>query len=298
MSMHPGQAPTDEHLVRRLLAAQFPRLADLPISPVDHYGTDHDIYRLGADFVVRLPRTDWAAGQALTESVWLPRLAPVLPLRIPEQIGLGSPGEGFAYPWSVCTWLPGSSSADARPGDLVRAAHDLGAFVTALRRVDTADAHPRERGWRGGPLAESDDGFRAAVAELGSRIDGRAALASWAESLAADAWAEPELWIHGDLLPGNLIVVDGRLDAVIDWGALNVGDPACDLQPAWSVFAGESRRAYADALGADDASWLRGRGWALAQAVIALPYYWETNPGIVRQSVHAVGQVLADGSRH
>ncbi|TDE99181.1 aminoglycoside phosphotransferase family protein [Occultella glacieicola] len=295
--MHPGQAPTDESLVRRLLAAQFPEWADLPIRPVEHYGTDHDIYRLGADLVVRLPRTEWSARQALTESVWLPRLAPVLPLRVPEQVGLGEPAEGFAHVWSVCTWLHGASSAHRAPTDPVRAAHDLAEFVTALRGIDTADAHERRPGWRGGPLAESDDGFRAALTQLGDRIDATAALASWDESLAADVWAEPEVWVHGDLLPGNLIAVDGRLDAVIDWGALNVGDPACDLQPAWSVFGGESRRAYRDALGVDDASWLRGRGWALAQAVIALPYYWETNPGIVRQSAHAVEQVLADGVR-
>ncbi|WP_433226707.1 phosphotransferase [Microtetraspora malaysiensis] len=147
-----------------------------------------------------------------------------------------------------------------------------------------------------GPLAEHDDGVRRSIAQLGDRIDGSAALRSWQESLEAPAWDQPGAWVHGDLLPGNLLVVDGRLSAVIDFGGLNVGDPACDLQPAWNVFTGESRRRFRDEVAADDASWLRGRGWALLQAVIALPYYWDTNPGIVRQTTHALTQVLADGS--
>ncbi|HSO51221.1 MAG TPA: phosphotransferase, partial [Actinomycetes bacterium] len=124
------------------------------------------------------------------------------------------------------------------------------------------------------------------------------ALRSWQASLEAPAWDGPEVWVHGDLLPGNLLVVGGRLSAVIDFGGLNVGDPACDLQPAWNLFAGAgaSRARFRAELAIDDASWLRGRGWALAQAVMALPYYWDTNPGMVRQASHALAQVLADRS--
>ena len=133
--------------------------------------------------------------------------------------------------------------------------------------------------------------------QLGGRIDRAAAVRSWEQSLSAPAWDGAEVWVHGDLLPGNLLVVDGRLSAVIDFGGLNVGDPACDLQPAWNVFAGSSRDRFRAELDVDDASWLRGRGWALRQAVVALPYYWDTNPGIVRQASHALAQVLADGRR-
>lgn len=143
---------------------------------------------------------------------------------------------------------------------------------------------------------ELDESVRQSIAQLGDRIDGGAALCSWEESLDASAWDGDEVWVHGDLLPGNLLVCDGRLSAVIDFGCLNVGDPACDLQPAWNVFAGASRARYRAELQADDASWLCGRGWALAQAVIALPDYWRTNPGMIRQASHALTQVLADSS--
>lgn len=291
--MHADEIETDVALVRRLLAGQFPRWAELPITPVDSYGTDHDIYRLGDHLVARLPRIEWATKQAAKEAEWLPRLAPHLPLALPVQLAMGRPAEGYPYDWSVYEWLPGAN-ANGTIDDLDQAAVDLAAFVTALRQVATTGAPPRSPHSRGGPLAESDASVRQAIIQLGDRIDGDATLRSWQESLDAPAWDGPEVWLHGDLLPGNLLVVDGRLSAVIDFGGLNVGDPACDLQPAWNVFAGDSRRRFRRELDVDDASWVRGRGWALAQAVVALPYYWETNPGMIRQASHALAQVLAD----
>lgn len=293
--MHADEIETDAGLVRRLLSGQFPQWADLRIAPVASYGTDHDIYRLGDDLVARLPRIGWAAGQAAKEARWLPKLAPHLPLALPVQMAIGHPAEGYAFDWSVYRWLPGEN-ADGTIDDLNRAAVDLAAFVRALRQVHTTDAHPRSPHGRGGPLAEGDEQVRSSIAQLGDRIDGDAALRSWEESLDAAAWDDAEVWVHGDLLPGNLLVIDGRLSAVIDFGGLNVGDPACDLQPAWNVFVGESRKRFRAELEVDDASWLRGRGWALRQAVSALPYYWDTNPGMVRQASHALAQVLADGS--
>ncbi|MFF4779197.1 aminoglycoside phosphotransferase family protein [Microtetraspora fusca] len=293
--MHADEIHTDVDLVRRLIADQFPQWADLAIEPVTSYGTDHDIYRLGDHLSVRLPRIGWATGQAAKEARWLPTLAPHLPLAVPVQVAAGQPAEDYPFTWSIYEWLPGQN-ANGTIRDLDQAAADLAAFIKALRRVDTAGAHPRPPHARGGPLAEHDEGVRRSIAQLGDRIDGAAALRSWQESLEAPTWDQPQVWVHGDLLPGNLLVTDGRLSAVIDFGGLNVGDPACDLQPAWNVFAGENRRRFRDEVGADDASWLRGRGWALLQAVIALPYYWDTNPGIVRQTTHALTQVLADGS--
>jgi aminoglycoside phosphotransferase (APT) family kinase protein len=291
--MHADEIDTDVALVRRLLAAQFPQWADLAIEPVVSYGTDHDIYRLGDHLAARLPRIGWATDQAAKEAKWLPRLAPHLPLAVPVQLALGQPAESYPFEWSIYEWLPGEN-ANGTIDDLAQAAVDLAAFVKALRRVDTAAADPRPRGARGGPLAELDEVVRRSIAELGDRIDGRAALRAWEESLNASKWDGEEVWVHGDLLPGNLLVVDGRLSAVIDFGCLNVGDPACDLQPAWNVFAGDSRGRYRAEFQADDASWLRGRGWALFQAVVALPYYWDTNPGMIRQASNALAQVLAD----
>jgi aminoglycoside phosphotransferase (APT) family kinase protein len=291
--MHADEIDTDVGLVRRLLAGQFPRWADLAIDRVVSYGTDHDIYRLGDDLAARLPRIGWATDQAAKEAQWLPKLAPHLPVAVPVQVAMGHPAEGYPFEWSVYEWLPGES-ADGTIDDLDRAAVDLAAFVKALRQVDANDAHPRALGGRGAPLAELDEQVRRSIAELGDRIDGDAALLSWEESLKAPRWDGEEVWVHGDLLPGNLLVVDGRLSAVIDFGGLNVGDPACDLQPAWNVFAGDSRTRYRAELEVDDASWLRGRGWALYQAVSALPYYWYSNPGMIRQASHALAQVLAD----
>jgi aminoglycoside phosphotransferase (APT) family kinase protein len=291
--MHAEEVETDVALVRRLLAGQFPHWAELPIDPVVSYGTDHDIYRLGNGLAARLPRIGWATKQVAKEAEWLPRLAPHLPLAVPVQLAMGDPAEGYPFTWSVYEWLPGEN-ANGTIGDLDQAAVDLAAFVTALRWVDATVAHPRPPRGRGAPLAELDEQVRRSIADLGDRTNGDATLRSWEESLSAPQWDGDEVWVHGDLLPGNLLVVDGRLSAVIDFGGLNVGDPACDLQPAWNVFAGDSRARYRAELQVDDASWLRGRGWALSQAVSALPYYWDTNPGMVRQASHALVQVLAD----
>lgn len=293
--MHADEIETDPWLMRRLLAGQFPQWADLPIDPVASYGTDHDIYRLGDDRAARLPRIQWATDQAAKEAEWLPRLAPHLPLALPVQLAIGHPADGYPFDWSVYQWLPGEN-ANGTIENLDQAAVDLAAFVTALRRVDTTGAHPRPRHGRGGPITEGDEQVRRSIAQLGERIDGAAVRRCWEESLDAPAWDGEDVWVHGDLLPGNLLVVQGRLSAVIDFGGLNVGDPACDLQPAWNLFTGASRQRFRAELQVDDNSWLRGRGWALYQAVSALPYYWDTNPGIIRQASHALTQVLADST--
>jgi aminoglycoside phosphotransferase (APT) family kinase protein len=295
LKMHPEEIGTDVALVRRLLAGQFPHWADLAIDPVVSYGTDHDIYRIGDQLAARLPRIGWATDQAEKEAEWLPRLGPHLPLAVPVQLAKGEPAEGYPFEWSVYEWLPGEN-ANGTIDDLDQAAVDLAAFVNALRRIDTKDAYQRPPGSRGAPLAERDEHVRESISELGDRIDGAAALLSWEESVNAPNWDAEEVWVHGDLLPGNLLVIGGRLSAVIDFGCLNVGDPACDLLAAWNVFAGESRTRYRAELQADDSSWLRGRGWALCQAVVALPYYWDTNPGMIRQASQALAQVLADRS--
>jgi aminoglycoside phosphotransferase (APT) family kinase protein len=290
--MHEDEVSTDIELVRRLLAGQFPRWAGLPIEPVSSYGTDHAIYRLGDGLVARLPRIAWAAEQAVRDAEWLPRLAPHLPLAVPAPLALGEPADGYPFRWSVCPWLPGANADDGVLDDPGQAAADLAGFVTALRGIDTTGA---PRGGRARPLAEADARFREAVAELGDRIDGPAVLRAWAESVEVGAWAGPDLWLHGDLLPGNLIVHGGRLTAVIDFGTLTSGDPAADLLPAWALFTGASRLRYRAELDADEASWLRGRGRALGQAVFALQYYWDTNPGMVRLAWRELGAVLDGG---
>lgn len=292
--MHVDEVNVDASLVRRLLATEFPQWADLPIEPVQSAGTDNAIYRLGDDMAVRLPRHPAATAQVEKERRWLPILAPLLPLAIPVPLAKGMPAEGYPWHWSVCRWLKGETWSVDRIADPRRAARDLAHFVTALRSIDATGGPEPVPAERGTSLADRDATVREAIAALDGRVDIGAVTAAWETSLEALVWDGPPVWFHGDLLPGNLLVAGGRLTAVIDFGAIAVGDPSCDLMPAWMLFSGESRTLYRMALSADEASWVRGRGWALSVALIALPYYWDTNPAFADLARHTINEVLAE----
>lgn len=296
--MHTDEVDTDGSLVYRLLAAQFPQWADLPIEPAPSAGTDNAIYRLGDEMAVRLPRIPAATGQVEKEYQWLPRLAPHLPLAIPLPLAKGAPGAGYPWQWSVCRWLVGENATIEAIADLRQAATDLARFIADLQRIDPAGGPPpgEHNFFRGVPLAMRDTRVREAIANLHGLIDARAVTAAWQAALQAPAWVRPPVWIHGDLQSSNLLAAHGRLSAVIDFGGLAVGDPACDVMVAWTLFCGESREVFRAALAVDDATWARGRGWALSVALIALPYYLETNPAIVAGARHAIDHVLADRS--
>jgi aminoglycoside phosphotransferase (APT) family kinase protein len=294
--MHPDEIDTDASLVRRLLAAQFPRWADLPIEPVPAAGTDNAIYRLGREMVVRLPRVERAVSQVEKEYRWLPRLAPHLPLAVPAPLAMGSPGEGYPWHWAVNSWLAGENATIDLIDDPREAAIALARFVAALQRIDPAGgpAPGRHNFMRGIPLAQRDAPTRTAIAALDGMVDTVAATEAWETALRAPAWHGPPVWIHGDLLPGNLLVNEGRLTAVIDFGGLGAGDPACDLMVAWTLLSGESRGTFRDALQPDAATWARARGWALSVALIALPYYKHTNPVLAGIARHTIAEVLND----
>jgi aminoglycoside phosphotransferase (APT) family kinase protein len=292
--MHADEVSVDVDLVRRLLAAQHPDLAGRPLRRVPSAGTDNALFRLGNDLVVRLPRIHWAVDDVAKEQRWLPRLAPELPLAIPKPVAAGHPGEGYPWPWSVQRWLDGEDATAARIADLRATAVELARFVTTLHRIEASDGPRPGPTGRGVPLAVRDGATRAAIRALGERVDADAVTAAWDTALAAAEWDGDPVWVHGDLTPGNLLVVDGRLSAVLDFGAAAVGDPAVDLLPAWNLFTGNARAAYRAALGVDDATWARGRGWALSVALIALPYYLHTNPAITASSWSVVDRVLAD----
>jgi len=289
--MHAGEVDIDVSLVRRLLAAQFPQWADLPLEPLQSAGTDNAIYRLGDNMAVRLPRIDWSVGQVETEHRWLPRLAHHLPLAVPVPLAKGIPGEGYPWPWSVHRWLEGENAAIERIADLGQAATDLARFVAALRQIDPTGGPPASRGV---PLAMQDEPTREAIEALRGMIDVDAATAAWQAALGEPVWDGPPVWVHGDLLPGNLLVERDRLSAVIDFGGLGVGDPACDLMSAWALFSGESRDVFRAALAVDDATWARGRGHALSWALIFIPYYLETNPVGVSAARRTLDEVIAD----
>jgi aminoglycoside phosphotransferase (APT) family kinase protein len=287
--MHADEVDIDVGLVRRLVAGQFPAWAGLAVVPVVSSGTDNAMFRLGDDLAVRLPRIAGAAGNVATEQRWVPRLAPHLPVAVPAPVVVGDPTDEYPYPWTVCRWLPGTNPTvdDVPPG----LADDLAAFVTALRRVDPTGA---PRAGRCLPLATRDAPTRAAIAASRQLVDTAAVTEVWADALRVPPWDGPPTWAHADLAPGNVLVRDGRLTAVLDWGAAGVGDPTVDLVVAWNLLPAPARAVFRDALGVDDDTWRRGRGWALSIAIIQLPYYQHTNPALAANARHVLHEVLAD----
>jgi aminoglycoside phosphotransferase (APT) family kinase protein len=297
--MHADEVDTDAGLVGRLIAAQFPEWAQLPVEPVGARGTDNALYRLGDELVVRLPGRERPSLALQKELRWLPHLAPQLPLAVPVPLAAGTPAEGFPFPWAVYTWLPGENATPERVADVGRAAADLATLIGALQRIDATDGPipGLHNVARGEPLAERDEDARNAIARLGSAIDSEHVTEIWENALAAPEWDRGPVWIHGDLDARNLLALDGRISAVLDWGCLGVGDPACDVMVAWKMLDASARERFRSALSVDEATWARARGWALSQAVGALSYYtMETNPTLVLEARRWLAELLADGT--
>lgn len=296
--MHVDEVNTSISLAIRLLTTQFPQWADLPIEPVRSAGTDNALYRLGEDMVVRLPCIQKATGQVDKEHRWLPRLAPFLPLAIPTPLAMGEPGEGYPWHWSVYRWLEGENATNERIADPRQTATDLAQFITALQRIDVTGGPPSgsHNSSRGVPLVTRDQQTRAAIESLNGILDTGAVTAAWEAALQAPTWPGPPVWIHGDLQSGNLLVQQDRLSAVIDFGSLGVGDPACDVMAAWVFLSADTRDLFRAVLQVDDATWTRGRGWALSFGLIALPYYQSSNPVLAGIARRAIDEALADQS--
>jgi len=287
--MHDDELVIDAALVRRLLAEQLPDVAGRPLREVGR-GTVNAMFRLGDDLAVRLPRTAEWAGDLERERVWLPRLSERISLRVPEPVAEGRPTDEYPLPWAVYRWVDGDQYEDELVADERGAAEDLARFVRELR------AGPVEGGPAAGrrPLAVLDEVTRVAIVEAGDLLDTAAVLAAWDRALEAPVFAGDAVWIHTDLLRPNLLVQGGRLAAVIDFGAVGVGDPAADVIAAWTVFGPTGRERYREALEVDDATWERSRGYALTQAALIVPYYRETNPAFTASAQRTIGVVLAD----
>ncbi|MFJ5590004.1 aminoglycoside phosphotransferase family protein [Streptomyces noursei] len=294
--MHPDMHPVEDDLVRRLIAGQFPQWAGLAVERLPSGGTVNAMYRLGDDMVVRLPLVKGGADDVSRECTWLPRLAPRLPTSVPEVLGVGRAAEGYPWPWSVYRWLAGEHPEAGALSAPALLAEDLAAFVAAMRSV-TLPGAPQAH--RGGPIALLDEETRSAIEALRGvpqeGVDCDAATAMWEDALRAPDWDGPPVWLHADLMPGNVLVDGGRLTSVIDFGCLGVGDPACDLFPAWNLLPAGAREVFRAALGVDDATWIRGRGRALSQALIALPYYRRTNPAMAHNARYVIRTVLDEG---
>lgn len=289
---HADKVDVDVPLVRRLLAAQFPEWAELPITPAVPQGWDNRTFRLGRELSVRLPSAEGYVPQIEKEHRWLPHLAPQLPLPIPAPAAMGAPGDGFPWPWSVYRWLDGETASVDRIDDMAGLATDVAGFLAALQRVDAAGGPPAgfHSAFRGGPLTTYDAETRRVIARLGGEIDGGTATEVWEAALAA-TWGGPPVWFHGDVAAGNLLVQAGRLSAVIDFGCSGVGDPACDTVIAWTLFSGESREAFRAALPIDRSTWARGRGWALWKALIT---YGDSDAAKAGAARAVAAEVLAE----
>ena len=293
--MHADEVDIDSVLVSRLIAARFPRWAALPLELVRSAGTNNALYRLGSDMAARLPRIPGVVKHQHKEQQWLQELAPHLPLAIPAPLAIGEPGEGYPWPWAVYRWLDGESAERQGISDEKQAVHDLAHFISALQRIDFSrwQIQPSPSS-RSGPLSRRDRYVREAIAELSSMLNTDAVTRAWEKALQAPEWAGLPVLTHGDLLPGNMVVQQGRISAIIDFEGLRIGDPACDLIPAWCLLSRQTRPLFREALSVDNATWERGRGWALSIGLIALPYYQHTNPVFAVTARHMIDEVLAD----
>jgi aminoglycoside phosphotransferase (APT) family kinase protein len=295
---HADKVEIDTALARRLVDAHFPEWRHLPVRPVESGGWDNRTFHLGDAMTVRLPSAAPYALQVEKEHHWLPRLAPLLPLPIPVPLAKGRPGEGYPWPWSIYGWIEGKTATNERIGDLREFAGAVARFLVALQRIDATGGPPpgQHNFFRGGPLTVYDGETRKALTALKGRIDTELAASVWETALAAQ-WHGAPVWFHGDIAWGNLLVQDGRLSAVIDFGTSGVGDPSCDLAIAWALFRGESREAFRAALPLDEATWARGRGWTLWKALIVYAGHTGASPVEVEKSRVVLDEVLADFSR-
>jgi aminoglycoside phosphotransferase (APT) family kinase protein len=266
----PPEVEIDVALVRRLVAAQFPQWAALDVWLVDSQSWDNEVFHLGGDLAVRLPRRTMGARQAERQHRWLRLLAPRLPLPIPVPVGEGRPGHGYPWSWSVVPWFAGEIAALEPELDLGAAARDLAEFLHALRRIP-GPGPPNP--FRGIPLARRNDHVRLAISQLGGVVaDTAPLLRIWQQALDVPEWAGPPRWFHGDLHPANVVALNGQVSAIIDFDHVGIGDPACDMMIAWTMLSDAERPEFRARLHIDDATWERGRGWALNLGVAALAF--------------------------
>lgn len=285
----------DSALVRKLIDSQFPQWKHLEVKPVARGGWDNRTFHLGETMLVRMPTAVEYEQKVEIEQYWLPILSPLLPLQIPTPIEMGRPGSGYPWKWSIYRWIEGETVAHAQITDTIKFAKDLAQFLIALHKIDPTNGPvPGPHNfYRGGSLHVYDAQTRQAIEKLKDKIDAAATTQVWEMALAT-SWNKPPVWVHGDISLGNLLVKNGQLNAVIDFGGMAVGDPACDLAIAWTFFNDESREVFRSILDLDEETWARGRGWTLWKALIVAAGICETNNIEGKDCWRIIDEVIAD----
>ncbi|MBA3907744.1 MAG: aminoglycoside phosphotransferase family protein [Pseudonocardiales bacterium] len=303
--MHKDDIDIDLALVRALVDRARPDLAGLPLRPLEASGSSNRLFRLGDELLVRLPRQPGGSRPIAKEARWLPYIGPALPIAVPEIVTVGEPDLGYPERWSLVRWIDGATppigSDDTAAARLAR---DLAGVVGALAGLDVppeALTDPALHSYRGEPLSAMDGATRQYLVDCrtlpGLDLDLDGCERVWDEAMTLPDSEPAQRWLHGDLLAENLLVQEGQLAAVLDFGSLAVGDPTVDLVVAWEVLDPEGRELFRSLLGTDDVAWLRGRAWALAIALMTFPYYWQTMPERCAARLVMARAVLADAAR-
>lgn len=293
--LNDGEPDTGSRVAQALLDGQVPELSGLPLTPLLTTGSDNTLYRLGSDLVVRLPRFRDAARRLDHELNWLPRLRG-LPVATPQIEHTGTPHEVYPFRWAVLRWIDGHDAWATRDragwyGPAL--GHDLADVIRHLHAMETADAPTREPGERGGPLRALDERVHWWLDQAGTLLDATAVHRIWANCLEGASEDVATVLLHGDLIPGNLLVADGRLTAILDWGGVGAGDSAQDLTPAWAVLDPAGADAFRTDLGVDDATWLRARGFALEQAIGCVVTYTPRHHALAAVMQRTLNRLLA-----
>lgn len=293
--MHDNELVVNQDLVRELLRSQCPQWADLQLKPILSSGTDNALFRLGEDYVVRIPRIEWSLDSVANginkEYYWVPKLATSLKTSISEPLFKGCSNESFPWPWSITKWNDGYNPDFEKENEYEQLAIDLACFLNELHSIHLPEEGPLSR--RGVPLKELDDETKQAINTLSDDMDIKPLAILWEKLVDTPNWNHQPVWIHGDLLPGNILIQNNRLSAVIDFADVGLGDPACDLIVAWSLLNSHSRAIFRNHLeNIDEHTWQRGQGWALSIALIILPYYRDTNPVLTSIARRIIQQLL------
>lgn len=291
--LHDGERELTVSTVRQLLRSQFPTYVEQTIRPAES-GTVNRIFRLGDTLCLRFPRVAGSVAGLERELAWLPQLAPHVSIRIPQPVAQGKPSADYPFRWAIYEWLAGAPFAPEIDGATLAHAERLATFISELRQIDTADA---PRSTRDRPLQQADLSIADAIEFLADQFDPTLLQHIWTTCVNIPPYHGEGVWLHGDLIPTNLLVENGMLTAVIDFGLVAVGDPAVDYIPAWAVLRGDARHRFRALLDIDEASWQRGRGFAFSQALRIVPYYHKSNPAFAEMGLATIREIVEDVRR-